>query len=354
MDTIVIGAGQSGLSAARALRDRGVTPVILEAGDQPTGSWADYYDNLTLFSPARYSAMPGMNFPGDPDGHPTRDEVVTYLRRYADTLDVEIRTGVRVASVEADGAGFLVHTVNGDTFRTMGVVAASGSFGNPYIPDLPGQDDFAGQVLHVADYRNPKHHAGQRVIVVGAGNSAVQVGYELAEVATVTLATRQPIQFMPQLIGGKDVHFWHDTTGFDFLPPQWLARVATGTLVLDTGDYAAALAAGRMNRRPMFTALDGDQVVWADGSRERVDTVIYATGYRPHLDCLRSLGCLDETGMPLHSGGISTSHPGLGYVGLEFQRSFASNTLRGVHRDAEHVAAPIAAYASRALAVYGL
>jgi putative flavoprotein involved in K+ transport len=355
MDTIVIGAGQSGLAAARALRHLGLTPVILEAGNQPTGSWAHYYDSLTLFSPARYSTMPGLDFPADPDHYPSRDEVVAYLRRYTEALDVEIRTGTRVASVEADGAGgFLVRTGTGEVMRTMGVVAASGAFGNPYIPALPGQDGFTGQALHVAGYRNPKHYAGQRVVVVGAGNSAVQVGYELAEVATVTLATRRPIQFFPQIVGGKDVHYWHTTTGFDTLPVEWLARVATGTLVMDTGDYAAAVASGRMERRSMFTAFDDDQIIWSDGAREHVDTVIYATGYRPHLDYLTPLGALDEHGLPRHAGGLSTTHLGLAYAGLEFQRSFASNTLRGVHRDAAHIAAPIAAYASKALAAYGL
>ncbi|GGP14422.1 NAD(P)/FAD-dependent oxidoreductase [Nonomuraea glycinis] len=355
MDTIVIGAGQSGLAAARTLRAAGRTPVILEAGPTPTGSWAGYYDSLTLFSPARYSALPGQDFPGDGDHYPTRDEVVAYLQRYADGLDAEIRTGIRVTAVEADGAGgFLVHTAAGETLRTMGVIAASGSFGNPYIPALPGQDGYTGQALHVADYKSPKPYAGQRIVVVGGGNSAVQVAHELAEVAAVTIASRRPLQFFPQIIGGKDAHYWHTTTGFDTLPPHWLARIATGTLVMDTGDYAASIADGRMDRQPMFTALDADQVVWADGTRKHVDTVIYATGYLPHLDYLAPLGALDENGLPLHADGISTTHPGLAYVGLEFQRSFASNTLRGVHRDAEHVAAPLAAYAGGALAAYGL
>ncbi|GAA2378954.1 ArsO family NAD(P)H-dependent flavin-containing monooxygenase [Nonomuraea africana] len=355
MDTIVIGGGQSGLAAARALRDAGLTPVILEAGEHPTGSWANYYDSLTLFSPARYSTMPGQPFDGDGDHYPHRDEVVDYLRRYADSLDVEIRTATRVTAVEADGAGgFLVHIEGGDTLRTAGVVAASGSFGDPYVPEVPGRESFTGQLLHAADYRNPKHYAGQRVVVVGAGNSAVQIAYELADSATVTLATRQPIRFMPQLVGGKDIHYWHTTTGFDSLPPQWLARIATGTLVLDTGDYAAALEAGRMDRQPMFTGFDGENVIWSDGTPERVDTVIFATGYRPHLNYLQPLGALDASGLPLQAGGLSTTHLGLSYVGLEFQRSFASNTLRGVHLDAAHIAAPMAAYAGGALAAYGL
>jgi len=103
----------------------------------------------------------------------------------------------------------------------------------------------------------------------------------------------------------------------------------------------------------MFTAFDTDGVVWPDGTREQVDTVLFATGYRPHLDYLSPLGALDR-GMPLHSGGISATHPGLVYLGLEFQRSFSSNTLRGVHRDAAHVIPPLAAHVRNAPAAIGL
>lgn len=290
MDTIVIGGGQSGLTAARALREAGLSPVILEAGDQPTGSWSRYYDSLTLFSPACYSTIPGHPFPGDPDGYPHRDEVAAYLQRFADSLDVEIRTNTRVTAVEP---GFVVHTDDGQSLQAAGIVAATGSFGNPYVPEIPG--NFTGKRLHVADYRNPKAYAGERVVVVGAGNSAVQIGYELAEVAAVTLATRYPVQ-----------------------------------------------------RRPMFTTFDNDAILWSDGTREHVDTIIYATGYRPDLAYLAPLGPVE------HVGGISTTHPGLAYVGLEFQRSFASNTLRGVSADAKHVTAPLAAWAGGALAAYGL
>ncbi|MEU8244780.1 hypothetical protein [Nonomuraea sp. NPDC048916] len=121
-----------------------------------------------------------------------------------------------------------MHPASGDTLRARGVVAAGGSFGNPYTPTIPGQDGF---------------------------------------------------------------------TGFDTLPPHWLARIATGILVMDTGDYAASLADGRMDRRPMFTAFDANQVVWADGTREPVDVVIYATGYLPHLDYLAPLGALAAYGL---------------------------------------------------------
>jgi putative flavoprotein involved in K+ transport len=352
-DVIVIGGGQSGLAAARAVRERGLAPVVLEAGPEPIGSWPSYYDSLTVFSPVRFSSMPGLPFPGEPEHYPRRDEVVDYLRTYAAGLDVDIRTGTRVDSIEADDGRFVVRTTAGETLPAAGVVAASGSFGKPHRPVVPGQEGFTGRLIHVADYRQPTPYAGQRIVVVGAGNSAVQVGYELAEVARVTLATRHPIGFLPQIRHGRDLHHWLTTSGFDDLPPEWLARIVPTTLVLDTGDYRNALESGRMDQRPMFDRFDGERVVWPDGVTERVDTVIYATGYRPDLDYLEPLGALDK-GAPRHSGGLSTTHPGLVYLGLEFQRSFASNTLRGVHRDAAYVAGPLAAHVGRAAVAVGL
>src|SRR5690606_710308 len=125
---IVVGGGQSGLAAARAALDAALRPVVLEAGDSPAGSWPHYYDSLRLFSPARFSSFPGTPFPGDPDRYPTGREVADYLRAYAASLDVEIRTGTRVESVEADGAGFVVRTADGGETRTAGVVAATGTF----------------------------------------------------------------------------------------------------------------------------------------------------------------------------------------------------------------------------------
>ena len=200
----------------------------------------------------------------------------------------------------------------------------------------------------MASYRNPHGHAGERIIVVGAGNSAVQVGYELAQVATVTLATRHPVTFRPQCRDGQDMHYWLKTTGFDLLPPEWLRHYLGGRTVVDTGKYQHAVATGQLDRRPMFTAFGRDHVIWPDGTREKVDTVVFATGYRPHLDYLSPLGALDGHGMPRHTGGISATHPGLVYLGLEFQRSFSSNTLRGVYRDAEHVITPLAAHVRNA------
>lgn len=351
---VVVGGGQSGLAAARVLRESRTPVLILEAGDRPAGSWPHYYDSLESFSPTGYSSLPGMPFPGPPDQYPSRDEVADYLERYAATLDVEIQTNTRVETIRLVDRTFLVLTEDGRELHASGIVAASGSFSNPHRPSLPGEGSFTGNVTHVADYRNPAPYVGQRVIVVGAGDSAAQVANELATVATTSIATRHPIRFIPQRIGGHDVHYWLRKTGFDTLPAPWLRIIADGAVVTDSVGFRQTLAEGRVDERPMFVALDEDRVVWSDGHPEAVDAIILATGYRPSVGYLRGLGALDEHGGPLHVGGISTTHLGLVFVGLEYQRSYASNTLRGVSEDARAVVAPLAAWIRDAPAKVGL
>jgi putative flavoprotein involved in K+ transport len=348
VDAVVIGGGQSGLATARALTQHGLKPVLLEASEQAVGSWPRYYDSLTLFSPARYSSLPGMPFTGgDPDRYPHRDEVVAYLTAYAARLDAEVRTRSRVTAVRTDGSGFAVELESGGGLAARAVVAATGSFGHPHRPVLPGLEHFTGTLLHAADYRNPEPFAGQRVIVVGAGNSAVQIAADLASVARVTLATRRPVKFARQRTLGRDLHFWLRWTGIDTAPLGRFIRTAPTQPVFDDGRYRVALAGGAPDRRELFTAIDGPKATWPDGTVDEVDAILLATGYRPHLPYLSHLGALDAAGHPLHRDGASLTHPGLAFVGLEWQRSPSSNSLRGVGRDAARVAHRLAARLSR-------
>jgi putative flavoprotein involved in K+ transport len=332
-DAIVIGAGQAGLAAGYYLQKAGLTFLILEAREEPVGSWPHYYDSLVLNSPARYSSLPGLPFPGQPDRYPARDDVVAYLRRYAAHFDLPIKTRTRVSSVERTNDFFRVITDGESFYLTRTVVAATGFFGHPYLPAIPGQNHYRGRVLHVADYQRPDPFRGQRIVIVGGGNAAVRVGVELADLAAVTLATRSPIRYVPQHLFGRDIHFWLRLSGLD--RTQWTNGRTTP--VYASEKQRAAFAANRLQRRPLFQRFTGDGVVWSDGRQEAVDTVMFATGYRPNLGYLTTLGALDEAGDVLQRRGLSTSVPGLGYVGLARQRAVASTTLRGVGADAKVV-----------------
>jgi putative flavoprotein involved in K+ transport len=287
IDVAAIGGGQSGLATAHTLLRHGLRPVVLEASDRTAGSWPRYYDSLTLFSPARYNSLPGMPFPGrDRDRYPHRDEVVAYLAAYADRLDADIRTGRRVASVRRAGSEFELALDGGGHLAARAVVAASGTFGRPHRPALPGLEEFTGQMLHAADYRNPAPFAGGRLVVVGAGNSAVQIAAELARAARVTIATRGPVKFAAQRILGRDLHFWTARTRLDTAPLGRLLPRPPAQPVLGDGRYRAALAAGQPDRRPLFTGADGTRLIWPGGEREEVDVVVLSTGYRRDLPYL--------------------------------------------------------------------
>ncbi len=352
VEAVVIGGGQSGLAPADALVRAGLKPVVPEASDRATGSWPHYYDSLTLFSPARFSALPGVPFGGDPDRYPHRDEVVAYLTRYANRLQADIRTGQRVAAVRAEGGGFIVELEGGAPLSARAVVAASGSFGRPHRPhrpDLPGLETFAGQVLHAADYRSPAPFAGQRVVVVG-GRELRSADSRRARPRKSDLAGHAGTGSVArQHTLGKGLHFWLTRTGLDAAPLGRLLKSPPAQPVLDDGHYRATLTAGNPDRRPTFRRLDGDKVTWSDGTTERLDALILATGYRPDLPYLAGLdGALDTSGRPCHRDDSSLAWPGLAFVGLEWQRSLASNSLRGVGRDAARTARRLAARLARA------
>ncbi|WP_313904715.1 NAD(P)/FAD-dependent oxidoreductase [Streptomyces sp. SLBN-118] len=173
--------------------------MVLEVSDRAAGSWPRHHDSLTLFSPARYSS------------HPHRDEVVAYLTSYAARPDADIRTGTRVTEVRPGATGYIRSLEGGGRLSARAVVAASGAFGRPHRPALPGLEQFPRRVLHAADYRDPATFAGQRIVVVGAGNSAVQIAAELATMAQVTLASRHQAKFARQHAFGRDLHFWLKT-----------------------------------------------------------------------------------------------------------------------------------------------
>lgn len=334
-DVVVVGAGQSGLAASHALGKSGLSHVVLDAGEAPGGAWSRYYDSLNLFSPARFCELPGLAMTGDRNRYPTRDEAVHYLRRYAEHFGLPVRPSTRVMAVrEGPDRRWEVDLATGETLHAASVIAASGGFERPQLPALRGQASYRGRLMHVSDYLRPDDFVGQRVVVVGGGNSGVQVAVELAEVADVTLSTRAPLALRRQRPLGVDLHYWVAWSGLDRVPLGRRAGSSVG--VLDEGRYAAAIAAGRPDHREMFRGLTADGVQWADGAEEPVDVVILATGYLPDLAYLPS-AAFGVDGWPRHRRGISTTLPRLGYVGLPGQTGIASATLRGVGPDARRV-----------------
>ncbi|OMQ40701.1 flavin-containing monooxygenase [Pseudomonas putida] len=331
-DVIVIGAGQAGLACGWHLRQQNLSFLILDAESQPGGNWRNYSDNLRLFSPAAYSSLPGMPFPAEAQHYPLRDEVVRYLEHYADAFQLPIRQNIRVQRVSREDGLFLLQASDGQRFCSRALIVCTGGFNQPFIPDIQGLGSFRGQRLHSADYRNVDGFSDQRVVVIGAANSAVQIAHELAQVSSVVLATRESIRFFPQKILGVDFHAWLKWTGME--KTRWLNDQSTP--VLDDGNYRRAMKQGLFERKPMFTEVTSTGVIWADGQHTDVDSLVFATGFRPNLGFLAGLHVAGNESLTQRNG--KAEHvPGLYFVGLPKQRNFASATLRGVGPDASHI-----------------
>ena len=324
IDVIVIGAGQAGLAAGYFLKKEGLDFVILEA-TEIGGSWSDYYESLHLFTPAKYSSLPGLPFPGDPERYPSRNEMTEYLQAYAAQFELPVQTNTQVITVEKESTVFVVNTSNG-TYRARSIIVSAGPFNEPYIPPIPGRELYMGKVLHTHRYKRPESFKDKRVVVVGRGASAVQIAVELAEISDTTLATKKPVKFIPRRILGKDITFWSKYTVDLIKTPM------RGSTVIDTHSkkYERALKENRPLQKEMFTAFYEDGVVWADGTKKKVDTVIFGTGYRPTFSFLEN--------------GTDTCQDGLFYMGLPNMRNYASATVRGAGRDAKVIVKKVAQF----------
>ncbi|MCR8842592.1 NAD(P)/FAD-dependent oxidoreductase [Paenibacillus sp. SC116] len=347
-DTIVIGGGQAGLASGYHLQKQGLSYLILESQPEAVGSWPRYYDSLKLFSPAHYSSLPGMEFPGEMGRYPRRDDVITYFKQYVKHFSLSVKTNEHIVQVKREGGRFNIYTASGNTYVSKTIINATGSFHSPYTPRINGIDKFKGKVIHSSVYRNAEPYKKQRVIVVGRGNSAVQIAIELADVSQTSLAVLKPVHFAKQRILGKDIHFWFRLTGLDTFP-FWRFGIKSPNpaSVIDLDNYKNRIDAFNPDQKTMFTAFYPEGVIWPSGEKEKVDSVIFATGYKSSLFHLEGLGAVHDNGDPIQKGGVSTAVPGLYYVGLYGQRSFASATIRGVGSDAEYVVKQLMRYLKR-------
>ncbi|WP_240157176.1 flavin-containing monooxygenase [Pseudonocardia broussonetiae] len=337
----VVGGGQAGLAMGHALTRRGLRGgrdfVLLDAADRVGASWDSRWDSLRLFTPARHTALPGLPFPGPPDAYPGKDDVASYLRRYAAQFELPVRSGTRVERLIRDpaGPGFVL-TTNRGTVRAGRVVAATGPFQVPAIPRVGV--DLAPRVvqLHSGEYRNPAQLPDGRVVVVGAGNSGAQIATELAETHDVTLAvgTRQPR--LPQHVAGRDLFFWLTRTHImDITVGSRLGRrLATTEALIGTRLPDVARRGVRLTGR--LTGVDGDTVSLTGGDRQQVDAVVWATGYRPDYTWLPT-EAVGADGWPLHRRGVSPV-PGLGVLGLPWLHTRGSALVGWVGRDASWLA----------------
>lgn len=343
VDVLVIGGGQAALATAYFLRRTSLSFLLLDEQPTPGGAWLHGWDSLRLFSPATWSSIPGWPMPPSESTYPTRAEVINYLAHYEQRYQFPVRRPVHVESVERDG-DYLRVRAGEHSWRARAVVSASGTWSNPYIPDYPGREQFAGVQLHSAHYVDPTPFAGQRVLIVGGGNSGAQILAEVSKVAETLWVTPAPPLFLADDVDGRVL--------FERATERWKAQQEGRTIEQPIGGLGdvvmvepvrEARSRGVLVSERSFARFTEHGVAWADGRRVELDAVIWCTGFRPALAHLNELGVVESDGKVAVEGTRALKQPNLWLVGYGEWTGAASATLIGVTRTARSTASEIVA-----------
>lgn len=340
-EVVVIGAGQAGLAMGYYLARQGRRFIILERGDSIAPAWRERWDSLTLFTPRRYSSLPGMPFPGDPDGYPTRDEVIAYLERYVETFELPVEFNSNVRRLSQEGGRFVLE-LEGRTITADQVVVATGPFQTPYIPKLAEElDPDVGQA-HSTGYRRPSDVPEGTVLVVGGGNTGFQIAKELSSTHKVILSVGSRQTPLPQRLAGRDLFWWLTKT--HILSTTVESRLGSRLQHRDTLIGSSPRELKRrygVELKPRAIRASGRTVTFEDGSEVEVDAVIWATGYRPDYSWI-DLPIFGSSGRLRHRRGV-TDVPGLYFLGLTWQHTRGSALIGWVKDDAQFIVERIAA-----------
>ena len=398
VSTVVIGAGHAGLAMSRRLIERSIDHVVLEHGAVANSWRTERWDSLRLLTPNWQVRLPGMaDHDDDPDGFMTMPEVVKLIDDYAATIDAPVQTGTTVTGVTATDNGYAVATDRGD-WRCTTLVLASGAANIAIVP--PCADGVPSSVAMVTPitYRSPEQLADSRVLVVGASATGVQLADEIHRSGRpVTLAVGEHVR-MPRTYRGRDIFWWMEASGVlderhdevdDLVrarhvpSPQLIGTPERRSIDLTTLGELGVELVGRLGslrdgvalcsgalantcrlvdlkldrllerfdqwassadtdpldrpHRPEPTAAPADAPLAIDLRRRGIDTIVWATGYRPDYAWLE-LPVLDRRGKIRHHGGVVQGSPGMYLLGGNLLRTRRSSYIAGAEDDSRAIA----------------
>lgn len=331
-DVIIIGGGQSGLAVAYHLRRTGLKYLVLDAEPAPGGAWQNYWESLKLFSPAQWSSLPGAIMPGGTEHYPSQQEVVDYLGCYELKFGLKVKRPVKVLSITYDNT-YHLETEQG-IYHSKTIVGATGSFRNSWVPDIPGIDRFKGEIIHSSQYKTPEPFVGNKVAIIGEGNSGAQILSEVSKVATTYWITQNKPDFLPDHVDGR--YLFNAATqlyeakrkGKKHIPPS------LGEIVM-VDAVKEARARGVLNHQSSLVAISETEIILSDNKQLAIDAIIFCTGFRADLKFLERLPVtIKHQKIPTY-GTHSRELPGLWMVGYGSWTGFASATLIGVGRSAK-------------------
>lgn len=395
---VVIGGGQAGLATSRHLSAHGIDHVVLERGEVANSWRTERWDSLRLLTPNWQTSLPGFHYRGDDqDGYMTCRELVAFLDQYAQGCEAPLCCGTSVSEVSATDDGYRVLTNRG-IWRCHTLVMATGPYNKPTVPLFAQELPANITSLTPYQYRNPRQLDKDGVLVVGASATGVQIAEEISRSGRqVILAVGEHVR-LPRHYRGRDIQHWMQATGLlderydevEDLPrqrrlpsPQLVGREDYRSLDLnalrDLGVQTVGRVAGISGRQLQFSGSLANVIKLADLKQQRlldsidewveckgvdealpdaerpaptqrdcpprlsldlasgeINTVIWATGFRPDYSWLK-IPVLDRKGRLLHNGGVIEDSPGLYAMGLPFMRRRKSGFLFGAGDDARDI-----------------
>ena len=347
VETVIVGGGQAGLAVGFNLKKAGRRFVIVDAHQRVGDAWRTRWDSLRAFTPAIISRLHGMPIPGPLWAFPTKDDLADYFEAYAARFELPVRTGVAVTRVSQDDQRFIVETSNG-CIEADNVVIATGHEHTPNVPSFARDLGPGILQMHSKDYRRPSQLRPGPVLVVGAGNSGVEIALDISKTHPTFLSGR----YRRSPVGPSR----HPLMTLALLPILFAltidtpigrklgAKLVRGSAPVERVRKSELVAAGVEMVSRTVSVRDGTPVL-EDGRALDVSNVIWCTGYRTDLAWI-DLPIIAADGEPRQRRGIVASVPGLYFVGRFFQYRFISSLLGGVAFDAAYVARQILARAS--------
>lgn len=336
---VIVGAGQAGLAVARELLRSGAVPsveLMMIDARQPDGlAWRQRWDSLRLFTPAWFSHLPGMPMPGDPRRYPLAPEVASYLDDYREQLNVQTSWGVRALGVSRTQQGLTLHTSEG-TIAAKALIAATGPFALPSYPSFANRVEVEGATLHSDEYRRAAQLPDGPVLVVGSGNTSLQIAHELAATHCVSIARGSPQLRLPQSLLGLELFRWLTISGALAVPARSRLgqRMSRREIVIGPGH--SDVASLGVHVLPRAVDASSNRVSFETGPDRAFESVVWATGYRNGFEWLDA-GPGGESMLAGHLGPVA----GVYRIGAPWMRNRASSLIGGVGKDAAKVAAAV-------------
>lgn len=346
-DVIVVGGGQSGLACGYYLRRSKLSYLILDKQEQCGGAWHNAWDSLTLFSPSQHSSLPGWLMSKSENLFPLKQEVINYLCQYEQHYQLPIERNVTVEKITPEDKIFKISTNKGDYFAKA-IIAATGTWNNPFIPQIKGIESFKGIQIHSANYKNAESFKNLKVLIVGEGNSGAQIVAEVSKVTTVKWSTRKPPQYLPDDVDGfylfnvASAKYNAEKEGVPFNA----ANYDLGNIVM-VPPVKEARSRGVLNSNGSFESLYENGIVWSDGTKEVFDAIIWCTGFGYATSFLKELVATDERGIVKTEESKAIEIKGLWLVGYGGWTGYASATLIGINRNAKQTILEITKFLSK-------